>query len=421
MKDFLQYKISHIHLNDQQNLSKPETNNQGNYIVFWWKEIALGDLFIEPNQLLSEEEYLNKLLTAIHPAIIFYSKNSANLDENRKEYFKRNNLEDWKKDLEIILTSYIPEHVPEKVPVSVVICTRNRSSHLYKCLSLLRKLTCIPQEIIVVDNAPDDDTILRVAQQFEEVIYIKEPQKGLDFARNTGLSKAKCPVIAFTDDDVIVHHLWVYRIWEGFQNPAVAAMTGLVIAAELETEAQFIFEKFWSFNRGYADKIYDNSFFQSTLAKGPPVWEIGAGANMAFRKSVFEETGNFHELLDVGAAGCNGDSEMWYRILAKGFEIQYNPRAIAYHEHRKEIKGLKKQIYYYMRGYTAAALIQQKQRPDAGYKHHIYFTFPKYYATLLKRGFPGYRYRYSTVLNEIKGVLSGLLFYYKNRNWKANP
>jgi cellulose synthase/poly-beta-1,6-N-acetylglucosamine synthase-like glycosyltransferase len=223
------------------------------------------------------------------------------------------------------------------------------------------------------------------------------------------------PVIAFVDDDVFVHPLWVYRVWETFQNPDIAAMTGLVIAAGLDTEAQLIFEKHWSFNRGYSDKIYDSNFFKSTLSKGPPVWGIGAGANMAFRKMIFEKAGYFNELLDAGAAGCNGDSEMWFRILLKGYTIYYNPRAVVHHEHRKEIKALKKQIFYYMRGFTAAALTQQKQAPESGYTQKLK-NFSRHYGVLLIKQFPHYRFQYKTSQAEIRGILSGLIFYRKHRN-----
>lgn len=135
---------------------------------------------------------------------------------------------------------------------------------------------------------------------------------------------------------------------------------------------------------------------------------------MAFRKSIFEETGYFNEYLDVGAAGCNGDSEMWYRILAKGKSIAYNPRAITYHEHRKDLEELKKQIFNYMRGYTVAALLQQKMSPAAGYKRDIFRRLPRYYFSLLKKGFPYKGDKFYTMFAEMKGILSGLKYYRKN-------
>jgi glycosyltransferase involved in cell wall biosynthesis len=280
---------------------------------------------------------------------------------------------------------------------------------------MLGKLSCVPEEIVVVDNASKDNSTKEVVEKFPGVKYIKEPRAGLDIARNTGILNSSFSIVAFVDDDVLVHPLWVYRTWETFQDSSIAAMTGLVIASKLDTEAQMIFERHWSFNRGYVDKVYNSDFFKKTLSQGPPVWEIGAGANMGFRKSIFEEVGLFDELLDVGAAGCNGDSEMWFRILSHGHSIHYNPRAIVHHEHRKDMEGLKKQIFSYMRGYTTAALIQQQQHQDAGYKRKIFKEFPVYYLQLIKRGFPKYPFRFQTLGAEITGVLSGLVFYYKNK------
>ena len=289
-----------------------------------------------------------------------------------------------------------------------------------KCLQLLSNLQSVPQEIIVVDNAPDNNHSQEVTQLFPNVKYVLEPRIGLDIARNTGIKNSKEAIVAYVDDDVVVHPLWAYHVWKTFDDPLTAAMTGLVFAAELETEAQLVFEKCWSFNRGYINKIYDHNYFRNTLSAGPPVWDIGAGANMAFRKSVFDEVGLFDELLDVGAAGCNGDSEMWYRILAKGYNIQYNPLAIAYHEHRRELNGLKKQLFYYMRGHTVAALIQQKLLPEAGYKKSLLTKMPVYYLRLLAQGFPRFEFRHQTLWAELKGIASGWIFYFKHRKQISN-
>jgi glycosyltransferase involved in cell wall biosynthesis len=285
---------------------------------------------------------------------------------------------------------------------------------------MLSTLTCKASEVIVVDNCPDDSTSKDVVKQFKDYIYILEPRVGLDFARNTGIIHVNSPVLAFLDDDVVVHPLWIYNIWQTFNDSSIAAMTGLIIATELKTEAQVIFEKHWSFNRGYINKIYDDNYFKSTFSIGPPVWKIGAGANMAFRTKVFDKVGLFDEILGPGAAGCNDDSEMWFRILANGFKIHYNPRAIVFHEHRSTIKELKSQIYYYMRGFVTAALLQQRQHQKIGYKKHIFLVKPIYYLKLIRRGFPNYDNRYSTLTVELKGMISGLFYYYRNKKRSSN-
>jgi GT2 family glycosyltransferase len=191
----------------------------------------------------------------------------------------------------------------------------------------------------------------------------------------------------------------------------VAAMTGLIVASSLVTESQQIFEKYWGFNRGYCDRVFDYGFIESNLKIGPPVWSIGAGANMAFRKSVFDIIGYFDERLGAGASGCSEDSELWFRILMNGFNIHYNPRAIVYHEHRKDMRALKKQLYSYARGHVAAALIQHRLIKKAGYKKRVYWEFPIFYFRRLVKGFPLYRWKSKTLLSEMLGWYSGLLYF----------
>ncbi len=389
MKQVFSYNIIHLNLSKEDLFLPPIKNENGNYVILWWKDIALGDFYIEPNQNLSGEKFLSKIITAILPIIDSFNE-KINIKCDWQNYLLTNQIQDWKKLDSLFSSAYI-EDLPKKVPISVVICTRNRATHLSECLQQIKNLICQPEEIIVVDNAPLDTSPRQIVKQFPCVGYVIEPKAGLDFARNTGITTASQSIIAFVDDDVQVHPFWAYRVWETFQNSSVSAMTGLVIASEIDSEAQFIFEKHWSFNRGYLEKIYDKAYFSS--AKSPPVWEIGAGANMAFRKSVFEETGCFHEKLDVGAAGCSGDSEMWFRILGKGKSIQYNPRAVAFHKHRKTVEELKKQIYNYMRGFTAAALWQQRQMPDSGYKRFVILSLPIYLTKMLVKGFPKYNDR----------------------------
>ncbi len=422
MQKHYPYRIYHINLYTQPVLPIPSTEEQGAYLVFWWKDIALGHLFLEPTLKAPEKEYLNNLIEAIRPTISFYLQmQDMPAEENWPQWLLTQNtaaLVNW---LDIVLNNISQANSIEHVPVSVIICTRNRASYLRNCLLFLKNSACQPEEILVIDNAPSDESTFEVTKDFKDVKYIREPRIGLDIARNTGITNASYPVVAFVDDDVTIHPMWVYNVYQSFQNPDVAAITGLVIASQLETQAQLIFEKCWTFNRGYVDKVYDSAYIQSTLSQGPPVWEIGAGANMAFRKEVFKKVGLFDEILDVGAAGCNGDSEMWYRILINGYTIMYNPRAIVYHEHRKDMTGLKKQLFNYMRGYTAAALLQQQQYADAGYKRLIYYKLPRYYLPRIKNGFPDYNSRHPTIWVEIRGILSGLAFYFKNKNKSTRP
>lgn len=383
------YKIIHIQADKEVNFIPP-SNDHGYYFIYWWKDIPLGDWYASRGENYNEDVFKNKIAGAL-------AKHKTKLDRYNE----------------------LLKNITASANISVVICTRNRTQDLKLCLEHLAHQKCKPAEIIVVDNAPSNNNTEELVKQLPGVKYCRENRPGLDIARNTGAKAASSPIVVYTDDDVEPHPMWLYHVNESFKDANVVAMTGLVIAAELETESQQVFEKYWSFNRGYNDKYYDTVFFNKHLHTGPPVWEVGAGANMAFRKDIFEKVGYFDERLDVGAAGCNGDSEMWFRILSGGGTIHYNPRAVAFHKHRKEIKQLKRQLYYYMRGFAAAALIQQDQDKRANYRKHLYRNLPGYYAKKMIRHFPSYPFRYRTLFKEMSGLISGFLFYRKHRNVKS--
>lgn len=419
MPTSLPYAVRHIRLDDSLVAPPLAELAQGSYVVFWWQEIALGHLFLAPGELLTEAGYHAALLTAITPAVQYYANQHSAGQEPWATWLAAMEYERWAEWMSTIMLGYLPIELPTQVPVSVVICTRNRAPQLRRCLLQLQALACAPAEIVVVDNAPSDTSTHDACQEFAGIVYLSEPRPGLDFARNTGIKATRYPVVDFVDDDVVMHPWLLYRVWETFQDPGVAAMTGLIIAMTLQSEAQIHFERYWSFNRGYTTKRYDAAFLHNSPA--PPVWEIGAGANMAFRKAIFEEVGYFDELLGAGAAGCGDDSEMWFRILRHGHTVQYSPQAIVYHEHRRQLTTLKQQLFSYMRGHTVAALIQHAQQPQAGYANRIYRTLPQYYFRLLRVGFPFFRFRTRTLWSEITGVISGVAFYYRKRKRNSPP
>jgi glycosyltransferase involved in cell wall biosynthesis len=191
------------------------------------------------------------------------------------------------------------------------------------------------------------------------MIYWPEPAAGLSRARNSGILRSSGEIVAFADDDVVVHPRWLVGFREVLSRPGVLGVTGLVLAAELETESQIRFEfEFDGFNGGYRPIIFDSFFLNGMLKRGVPVWKIGAGANIAFRREVFSRIGLFDERLGAGASGCSEDSEFWYRMLATGMPIAYEPRAVVWHRHRADRDGFRKQMKQYMRGHVAALLVQ---------------------------------------------------------------
>lgn len=231
--------------------------------------------------------------------------------------------------------------------VTVAVCSRDRASDLSLCLNALSGLDYPNLEILVVDNAPTSNSTQElVERKYPQVRYVCEPRPGLDWARNRAIIEARGEIIAYTDDDVIVDALWVKSLARVFvENPQVMAITGLVVPYEIETEAQVLFEMYGGFGRGFERKWSRVAPNRKIPWRKLGTGQFGTGANMAYRRCVFETIGYFDPALDVGTlTNGAGDLEMFFRVLKAGYTLVYEPEAIVRHRHRREYAKLKTQI-----------------------------------------------------------------------------
>jgi GT2 family glycosyltransferase len=405
-------------------------DGRGIYVVFWWQGVPVGDWYVPFDSVPVPRSRVADFATPLVPeekrSFMFESARTTGLSGDVSSEDGISQLDD---PMVLLQPGSIPvganpppdDAVTGGDSISLVICTRDRPEQLEQCLRSLDRLTASPQEIVVVDNASQTSETRRVAEAFPGVLYVHEPRPGLDIGRNTGARSSNGDIVAYVDDDALVHPDFLRGILRGFKDPSVMAVTGLVLPSELETHAQVIFETHWSFNKGFQARTFDRSFFDQHASSGVPVWEIGAGTNMAFRRKVFGLVGFFDERLDVGAAGCSGDSEYWFRVLAEGWLCRYEPSAVVFHTHRRDLTGLKRQIYSYMRGATAAHLIQYQKYGQSGDLRRPLLTLPRWYLQRLAERVRGRSdLRTPTFFSEVRGFLSGLLFYLRNRRTPAD-
>lgn len=246
-------------------------------------------------------------------------------------------------------------------PISVVICTRDRTDLLKGALEAILAVDYPNREIIVVDNAPSNTSTAELVARLP-VRYVKEERPGLDWARNRGIAEASHEIVAFTDDDVRPDRGWLRGIAAGFADGEIMAVSGLVAPAELETEAQIQYEFGYG---GMLQYLHPFKVDGSKLATKNLLWAsaYGVGANMAFRRQVFEAVGNFDPALDVGTPTRGaGDIEMFHRILAKGYSTFYEPTAFVWHVHRRSGDALSKQLRDNGRGFGAYLLTCDRNR-----------------------------------------------------------
>src|SRR6185437_5653001 len=184
--------------------------------------------------------------------------------------------------------------------ISVIICTYNREKFILMTLECLaiQNFPIKDFEIIIVNNKSTDGT-KAICENFIKkhpdlnTNYVEEYNQGHSFARNRGIKEAKGEILTFLDDDAFAVPGFLKAINVFFlKNPSVDAIGGKVVP-EFETGkpnwmSPYLLPLVAALDMGKSVKEFKG--------KGFPV-----GANMSFRKSVFEKFGVFNS--DLGRKG----------------------------------------------------------------------------------------------------------------------
>jgi glycosyltransferase involved in cell wall biosynthesis len=230
--------------------------------------------------------------------------------------------------------------------MTVAVCTRNRPEGLATLLDSLVEQEHDAFDVLIVDNAPDDDRTRVVAERYAnrlQVAYVVEPRPGLSRARNRAVAESHGEVLAWLDDDETCDPWWTAEIARGFvEHPQAGGVCGMTLAAEIETPAQAHFEAYGGHRkgRGFTPAVFSPATRsqQSPLYPLPP---FGAGCNMALRRSTLERIGGFDPALGAGTStGGAEDTAALSAALWLGGTLVYQPTAITRHVHRREDAAL---------------------------------------------------------------------------------
>ncbi|MFA9390566.1 MAG: glycosyltransferase [Prolixibacteraceae bacterium] len=238
--------------------------------------------------------------------------------------------------------------MPESIPISLIICTYNRDKFLPLCLAALTRQDCSVDdfEIILINNNSTDTTD-QICHNFLEqnkkihFNYFIETKQGLSVARNRGIAESIGKVISFIDDDAIICDNYVSNLLKHFLSSDLMAGGGKILP-KWETQApiwinKYLLPLFSLIDMGEKQKPF--------TGKRYPI-----GANMFFKKEIFDEIGLFNE--ELGRTGKNmmggEEKDIFNKIKAKNHQINYFPDIWVYHiipDERTTVSFVRKQAY----------------------------------------------------------------------------
>jgi GT2 family glycosyltransferase len=213
------------------------------------------------------------------------------------------------------------------VKITVIVPTYKRPDFVVRTITSLAEQTLAPNQIIVVDNAPTDESKAVVSEMRSTVRglrHLAEPRLGVSVARNRAVEEATGELVAFIDDDAVASPRWLQALVEGVrrtpQAVAVAGPIGLRWSRTSPAWVHGLESWYGDFNLGEQRKQIEY-----------PLYPFAS--NLAFRREAFLSVGGFP--VELGPRGerriSNEEDGLFRRVAERGWPVVYEPGALVYH------------------------------------------------------------------------------------------
>ncbi len=248
-------------------------------------------------------------------------------------------------------------------PVTILVPAYNEGAVIQGSIRSLLQLDYPRYEILVIDDGSKDDTTVKASVYAGDhgratVRVITKPNGGKARALNTGISQATSEFILCMDGDSALHPQTLRRAIRHFQNPATGAVAGsvkVVNRTNLLSSLQAL-----EYIEGLNMVRAAQGFFRLVnIIPGP----IGI-----FRKSALDKVGGYDH--DTFAEDC----DLTLKLLLEGWQVNYEPGAIAYTEAPEKMLDLLKQRYRWTRGILQAISKHKRRLVDPRGGFGVTFT-----------------------------------------------
>ena len=209
----------------------------------------------------------------------------------------------------------------------VVIPNWNGEDFIADCLSSLKKQT---QEhtVVVVENGSIDDSVKIIEKQFPEIVLLKQSMNhGFAGGVNIGIKYAlnkKANFVALFNNDAVADKGWLKNLVSQIKNDKKAGIvtSKLLLDDKKHIDSTGDFYSIWGMPFPRGRNHFDKGQYDTTEA----VFAASGGASL-YRAEMLRDIG----LFDEDFFAYYEDVDISFRAQLAGWNVVYEPTAVAYH------------------------------------------------------------------------------------------
>ncbi|MBI4465100.1 MAG: glycosyltransferase family 2 protein, partial [Acidobacteria bacterium] len=223
--------------------------------------------------------------------------------------------------------------------ISITIVTHNSEGYLVRCLESVLGQDWPSLEVIVVDNASQDETRSVLARYSDRVqVLLNSENRGFAAAQNQAIRQTRGNWVLVLNPDVWLQPDFVScLVRAGGLDPAVGTVCGKLFRAfpdsgsrngkQLDSAGIYFTPTFRHFDRGW--RRLDGGEYSR------PAYVFGAtGAAALYRREMIEDVSVEGEFFDEDFFLYREDADLSWRAQLLGWKCLYLPQAVGYHVRR---------------------------------------------------------------------------------------
>ncbi|MBI5540693.1 MAG: glycosyltransferase family 2 protein [Bacteroidia bacterium] len=241
----------------------------------------------------------------------------------------------------------------KKLPfASIIIPFYGKCSVLAETLISLMNQTENDFEIVLIDDESPEpaNELVQNYRDTLQINYLRIKNKGRAEARNVGSQSAITEILIFLDSDMIVEPNWFFTV-----KSYILKYPHTVLVGDGDRNKE------WAINTFSKYLICIEKSWRKLFDESQPIsldnFKFSA-CHLVISKELFCKEGGFNNNLSDGE-----DFELGFRILTKGYKVEYMKDAIVWHNDFPDIKMFAKRLLQYKKSVekiVAINLVPQK-------------------------------------------------------------